>query len=167
MRGTTFDFYIGADGTTAVVLLGGAASFCGAGGCKQLTRRCDCVVAEPNGNLTDTRRVNPGIFKTLGNTKALPFLSGGQKLPAEWQRRLRSYEGGIRPASVDPRPSGRNGLPLTSQMKKPKPDDDKPPKDRDKPPTTMTGHVTNITGTTINTISRRTSLTGRTTAQAT
>ena len=82
VRGTVFDFYIGADGTTAVVLLGGSASFCGPGGCRELTRRCDCVVASRNGGLTETRRVDRSIFKTLGNTKALPFLSGSQKLSA-------------------------------------------------------------------------------------
>lgn len=80
VRGTVFDFYVGADGTTAVVLLGGAASFCGAGGCKQLTKRCDCIVAKRNGNVTDVRRVNRTVFKTLGNARALPFLSGNQKL---------------------------------------------------------------------------------------
>ncbi|WP_426122744.1 FecR domain-containing protein [Pararhizobium sp. PWRC1-1] len=80
VRGTAFDFYVGADGTTAVVMLGGAASFCGAGGCKQLTRRCDCIIAKRNGNMTDVRRVNRTVFKTLGNARALPFLSGNQKL---------------------------------------------------------------------------------------
>ena len=66
VRGTVFDFYVGADGTTAVVLLGGAASFCGAGGCKQLTRRCDGVVARPNGTMTDTRRVTPESSRRSG-----------------------------------------------------------------------------------------------------
>ncbi|WP_114428501.1 FecR family protein [Phyllobacterium bourgognense] len=80
VRGTAFDFYVGPDGTTAVVLLNGSARFCGAGGCKELKRRCDCVVAKPNGQITDTRRVDRNIFKTLGSTKALPFLSGNQKL---------------------------------------------------------------------------------------
>jgi len=80
VRGTAFDFYIGADGTTAIVLLGGSASFCGPGGCRELTRRCDCVVAKPNGSLTDTSKVDRGIFNTLGNTRALPFLSGNQRL---------------------------------------------------------------------------------------
>ena len=80
VRGTVFDVYIGADGTTGVVLLSGSAEFCGAGGCKQLKRRCDCVVATRNGEVTDPRRVDRGIFKTLGNQRALPFLSGNQKL---------------------------------------------------------------------------------------
>ncbi|WEX86750.1 FecR domain-containing protein [Sinorhizobium garamanticum] len=80
VRGTAFDFYVGGDGTTALVLLNGEASFCGPGGCKQLTKRCDCVIANRNGNITDTRRVNRRILETLGNEGALPFLSGNQQL---------------------------------------------------------------------------------------
>ncbi|WP_455273389.1 FecR domain-containing protein [Rhizobium herbae] len=134
VRGTTFDFYIGADGTTAVVLLGGAASFCGAGGCRQLTRRCDCVVARPNGTLTDTRRVNPGIFKTLGNARALPFLSGGQKLPASGSGGCGLTKVEFDPRDVDPPAIRQKRVTPNKPDEKPKPDDDKPPKDHDKPP---------------------------------
>jgi hypothetical protein len=80
VRGTAFDVYIGPDGTTAVVMLNGSAKFCGANGCKELKRRCDCVIAKRNGDVSDARRVDPGIFKTLGNKRALPFMSGNQKL---------------------------------------------------------------------------------------
>ncbi|MBB4568868.1 FecR family protein [Rhizobium leucaenae] len=80
VRGTAFDFYVGANGTTAMVLLNGAAQFCGAGGCRQLKAQCDCVVAKRNGEISDPRRVNRDILKTLGNQKALPFLSGDQTL---------------------------------------------------------------------------------------
>ncbi|WP_259671808.1 FecR domain-containing protein [Rhizobium sp. NLR11b] len=80
VRGTAFDFYVGQDGTTAVVLLNGAASFCGPGGCRQLQQRCDCVVAKPNGDMSPARRVDPSVLDTLGNPRALPFLSGNQRL---------------------------------------------------------------------------------------
>ncbi|MFS8113147.1 FecR domain-containing protein [Rhizobium jaguaris] len=80
VRGTAFDFYVGPNGTTAVVLLNGAAQFCGAGGCRQLKAQCDCVVAKRNGEISDPRRVNRDILKTLGNQRALPFLSGDQRL---------------------------------------------------------------------------------------
>ncbi|ARM89992.1 FecR family protein [Rhizobium sp. CIAT894] len=80
VRGTAFDFYVGPDGTTAVVLLNGAARFCGPGGCRQLQQRCDCVVAKPNGNMSAARRVDPSVLDTLGNRRALPFLSGNQRL---------------------------------------------------------------------------------------
>ena len=80
VRGTEFDVHIGPDGTTAVVLLKGRAQFCGANGCQQLKRHCDCVVATPKGGVTGTRRVDRSIFKTLGSTRALPFLSGTQRL---------------------------------------------------------------------------------------
>jgi hypothetical protein len=133
VRGTAFDFYIGGDGTTAVVLLGGAASFCGAGGCRQLTRRCDCVVARPNGTLTDTRRVTPGIFKTLGNARALPFLSGGQKLSASGGGGCGLTKVEFDPRDIEPPVIRQKRLSPSKPDDKPKPDDDKPPKDPDKP----------------------------------
>lgn len=80
VRGTVFDFYVAANGTTAVVLLSGAAQFCGAGGCRQLKQQCDCVVARRNGQISDPRRVDRDVLKTLGNQRALPFLSGDQQL---------------------------------------------------------------------------------------
>ncbi|MEI2296948.1 FecR family protein [Ensifer sp. MJa1] len=80
VRGTAFDFYVGRDGTTAVVLLSGAARFCGAGGCRELTQRCDCVVARPGGGISDPSRVSRNTLRSLGNAQALPFLSGGQRL---------------------------------------------------------------------------------------
>ncbi|QSY96452.1 FecR domain-containing protein [Rhizobium bangladeshense] len=80
VRGTAFDFYVGPDGTTAVVLLNGAASFCGPGGCRQLQQRCDCVVAKPNGDMSPARRVDPSVLDKLGTSRALPFLSGNQRL---------------------------------------------------------------------------------------
>ncbi|CAN7442693.1 FecR domain-containing protein [Pararhizobium sp. LjRoot238] len=142
VRGTVFDFYVGADGTTAMVLLGGSASFCGPGGCRELTRRCDCVVAERNGDLTETRQVDRSIFKTLGNTRALPFLSGSQKLSA-------SGGGGCGLANVvaipqDVAPKEKRAVPIKPDKKvepkdppdeddKPeKPHDDKPDKPRDR-----------------------------------
>jgi hypothetical protein len=79
VRGTKFDFYVGADGTTAVVLLSGRAQFCGAGGCVQLQRRCDCVIAK-RGQRPSLSRANRQTLATLGNKQALPFLSGNQKL---------------------------------------------------------------------------------------
>lgn len=131
VRGTAFDFYIGGDGTTAVVLLGGAASFCGAGGCRQLTRRCDYVVAKRSGAVTDARRVDGGIFKALGNARALPFLSGNQKLAAS------GGYGGCGLARADDiqrddiTPRVPNQVRPTRETpdkpgKDPKPDDDKP-----------------------------------------
>ncbi|WP_104664231.1 FecR domain-containing protein [Ensifer adhaerens] len=80
VRGTAFDFFVGPDGTTAVVLLSGAADFCGPGGCRQLTQRCDCVVAKPGRRATEPKRVSRTTLKALGNAQALPFLSGGQRL---------------------------------------------------------------------------------------
>jgi hypothetical protein len=80
VRGTAFDFYIGPDGTTAVVLLGGAATFCGSDGCRRLTSRCDCVVAKRGQPTSQVRKVDRTIFTRLRSSRALPFLTGNQAL---------------------------------------------------------------------------------------
>jgi hypothetical protein len=84
VRGTAFDVNVGPDGTTAVVLLNGSAQLCGPGGCRELKKRCDCVVAKRNGEMTAVRRVDRSILRTLGSTRALPFLSGNQALSAKF-----------------------------------------------------------------------------------
>ena len=80
VRGTAFDFYVGSNGVTAVVLLNGSATFCGSNGCRQLKRKCDCVIATQAGGVTDPRRVTQAMLKTMGSARALPFLSGDQAL---------------------------------------------------------------------------------------
>ncbi|EJL56840.1 hypothetical protein PMI09_01579 [Rhizobium sp. CF122] len=80
VRGTAFDFYVGPNGTTAIVLLNGAASFCGPGGCRQLRQQCDCVIATRGGRMTDPSQVDRRTLQTLSNPRALPFLSGDQQL---------------------------------------------------------------------------------------
>jgi hypothetical protein len=79
VRGTKFDFYVGPDGRTGVVLLSGSARFCGAGGCVQMHRKCDCVIAKP-GQRPALSRASRKTLTALGNTRALPFLSGNQRL---------------------------------------------------------------------------------------
>ena len=79
VRGTKFDFYVAPDGTVGLVMLSGSAQFCGAGGCIALTRRCDCLIAKP-GRKPTVSRASRKTLQTLGNTKALPFLTGNQAL---------------------------------------------------------------------------------------
>ena len=86
VRGTVFDFYVNRDGTTAMVLLEGKASFCGSNGCKQLTKKCDCVIGTPRKGVTDPTRVSRATLAALGTTKALPFLSGTQELTSSFGR---------------------------------------------------------------------------------
>ena len=85
IRGTAFDFYVGANGKTAVVLLNGSVRFCGSNGCRELKRRCDVLVATPRGGVSDPRRVDRNIFKDLGNQRALPFMSGDQGLSGKFR----------------------------------------------------------------------------------
>ncbi|TIS53407.1 MAG: hypothetical protein E5W93_15450 [Mesorhizobium sp.] len=80
VRGTAFDVHIAPNGKTAVVLLNGSARFCSGGGCRELKRRCDCVVASPSGAMTDVIKVNRSVLTTLGTSRALPFLTGIQQL---------------------------------------------------------------------------------------
>ena len=58
VRGTKLDIFVGPGGITSVVLLEGAARFCGANGCEDLRRRCDVIVATPGGGVSDASRVN-------------------------------------------------------------------------------------------------------------
>ncbi|MCK3780742.1 FecR domain-containing protein [Ensifer sesbaniae] len=143
VRGTAFDFYVGRDGTTAVVLLSGAANFCGAGGCRQLTQRCDCVVAKPGGGISDPKRVSRNTLKSLGNAQALPFLSGGQRLSGA----LGWAGGGCSLAAAIQEDLERQPLtvkpPTVEQEKpreeKPKPEE-KPHKPEEKPPVQEEGY---------------------------
>ncbi|GAA3089266.1 FecR domain-containing protein [Rhizobium viscosum] len=128
VRGTAFDFYVGPDGTTAVVLLNGAATFCGPGGCRQLQQRCDCVIARPNGNMTDAQPVNRSVLQRLGNQRALPFLSGNQSLTGGL-----GLLGGCRMASVDPERKDR--LRQTPEQRDPDPQPQQQPQKQDAPPT--------------------------------
>ncbi|WP_394888627.1 FecR domain-containing protein [Mesorhizobium sp. AaZ16] len=127
VRGTAFDVYVAANGTTAVVLLSGAARFCGSNGCRQLTRRCDCVIATRSGGVSDPRRVNPGMLRTLGSARALPFLSGDQRLSGGFQTGSGSC--GLSMASLS-EPKAQRSI---SQPPAPNPDRPNPPNKPDKP----------------------------------
>ena len=90
IRGTGLDIYVGSGGITAIVLLSGAATFCGSNGCQDLRRRCDVVVATPSGGVAPADRVNRSIFNVLGTVRSLPFLTGAQPL----SRRFRMVPNG-------------------------------------------------------------------------
>ena len=85
IRGTAFDVYVGAGGTTAVVLFSGAARFCGSNGCRDLKRRCDVIVATPRGGVGNPRRMSRDILNELGAQRALPFISGKQSLSGKFR----------------------------------------------------------------------------------
>ncbi|MEW9836927.1 FecR family protein [Mesorhizobium marinum] len=85
IRGTRLEIFIGTGGQTAVVLLSGAARFCGANGCEDLRRRCDVVVARPGSGVSPAARVNRDIFQELGTDAAFPFLTGRQRLSSGFQ----------------------------------------------------------------------------------
>ncbi|MEW9805399.1 FecR domain-containing protein [Mesorhizobium sp. ZMM04-5] len=80
VRGTRLDIFIGEAGLTSVVLLEGGARFCGVNGCQELRRRCDVVIATPDGGVSDPARVDRSVFQSMGTDSAFPFLSGRQRL---------------------------------------------------------------------------------------
>jgi hypothetical protein len=85
IRGTAFDVYIGPGGLTGVVLLKGSVQFCGANGCRDLKRRCDFVMATPKGGVTAPARVSRASLQKLQNARALPFMTGDQRLSRRFQ----------------------------------------------------------------------------------
>ena len=85
IRGTAFDVYIGPGGVTGVVLLKGSVRFCGANGCRDLKRRCDFVLATPKGGVTAPTRVSRDALRKLQNARALPFVTGDQRLSRRFQ----------------------------------------------------------------------------------
>lgn len=80
IRGTAFDVYVGSGGITAVVLLQGRVRFCGANGCRELRRRCDFLIATPRGGVSEPARVSSDALRRLQNSRALPFITGSQRL---------------------------------------------------------------------------------------
>lgn len=99
VRGTAFDVYVGPDGTTAVTLLNGTAEFCTSQGCQRLDRRCEFLLARPNGDITKPK----GVVRDIGlNQRAedvFPFLTGNAGLP-------RGFRGGSSCAGLDADASG-------------------------------------------------------------
>ena len=85
IRGTAFDVHVNPDGTTAVVLFSGSARFCGSNGCRDLKRRCDVIVATPRGGVGNPKRLDRNILSGLGTARALPFISGHQKLSGNFR----------------------------------------------------------------------------------
>ena len=72
MRGTVFDFYVNREWHDRDGAAEGTASFCGSNGCKQLTKKCDCVVGTPRKGVTDPTRVSRATLAALGTTKRSP-----------------------------------------------------------------------------------------------
>jgi hypothetical protein len=81
VRGTAFDVYVAPDGTTAVTLLTGAAEFCSTKGCQRIDRRCDFLIARPDGTISRPKGVVNDLGLRTSGRDAFPFLSGQAGLP--------------------------------------------------------------------------------------
>lgn len=101
VRGTAFDVYVGPDGATAVTLLSGTAEFCTSQGCQRLDRRCEFLLARPNGEITKPK----GVVRDIGLNKraedVFPFLTGKAGLP-------RGFSGGSGCAGLNANASGES-----------------------------------------------------------
>lgn len=113
VRGTAFDVYVGPDGTTAITLLNGSAEFCTSQGCQRLNRRCEYLLARPNGDISKPK----GVVRDIGVGKpaedVFPFLTGNAGLPRGFRSGsscagLSADAGvGIRSTPKDPAPKRR------------------------------------------------------------
>lgn len=104
VRGTAFDVYVGPDGLTAVTLLSGAAEFCTSKTCQRIDRRCDFLIARPDGTISRPK----GVVNDLGISRrgrdAFPFLSGQAGLP-------RGFKAGSSCAGLRAAATGGPGFP--------------------------------------------------------
>ena len=104
VRGTAFDVYVAPNGLTAVTLLNGAAEFCSSKGCQRIDRRCDVLIARPDGTISRPK----GVVNDLGigtrGSDAFPFLSGQAGLP-------RGFKSGSNCAGLSAAASGGGGFP--------------------------------------------------------
>lgn len=123
IRGTVVDIFVGSGGKTCVVLLKGRARFCGSNGCKELTRRCDVIVATPGGGVANPQRVSAGTIASLGSARALPFISGQQRLSGRFRT------GGCQLAALEKSKTA----PATRATSTPTPDVPDPPDPPDPP----------------------------------
>jgi hypothetical protein len=84
IRGTAFDFTI-RNGRLYLLLYRGAVSFCGAGGCKTLTRSCDYLVAG-GGRTSDPQALSKGAESGLNVGQAFPLLVNQSRLTSQFRQ---------------------------------------------------------------------------------
>ena len=149
IRGTVVDIFVGSGGKTAVVLLKGHARFCGSNGCKELTRRCDVIVATPGGGVANPQRVSAGTIASLGSARALPFISGHQQLSGRFRAGGCQLSASLnRSKTATPtRAPGTQSTPDTPDPPGPNPPDPPSPPDPPDPPSPPSnGHSNNGKG---------------------
>jgi hypothetical protein len=84
IRGTAFDFTI-RNGRVYVLLFRGAVSFCGAGGCKTITRTCDYIVAG-GGRVTDPQPLSNGMRSGLNVGQIFPLVANQNRLTSQFRQ---------------------------------------------------------------------------------
>lgn len=118
VRGTAVEIFVGLNGLTAVALLNGAAEFCTEQDCERLTRRCDFLVARPDGSITRPK----GVVRDLGIRQraedVFPFLTGKSGLPRGFKANSSCAGLGTLPS----RTGGNNPRERSIEFSPPRPD---------------------------------------------
>jgi hypothetical protein len=82
VRGTAFDLYVLADGSTAVLLQAGQVQFCTtAGACQVLRRTCDYIVSKSGGAVSLPSRYSAATLQGQGFDNAFPYIANTGLLP--------------------------------------------------------------------------------------
>lgn len=116
VRGTLFDGYIDADGSSVIVLLNGQVEVCNhGGGCIQLDNPCESVRIDPSGRMNQAARPDPNLLGGVGAQAAVPFLVDQQQLKPQMRGSaavVRNCTGslGVNPLTGPTAPSGGRGF---------------------------------------------------------
>lgn len=90
IRGTAFDIQH-LRGRTYIMLINGRVEFCNfSGTCKTIKRKCDYVVVNRNGNISDPVQPKDGIFEKRDMVRYFPFIADQGPLEQDFRLRVQT-----------------------------------------------------------------------------
>lgn len=90
IRGTAFDIQH-LRGRTYVMLINGRVEFCSfSGTCKTIRRKCDYVVVNRNGNISDPVQPKDGIFEKRDMVRYFPFIADQGPIKQDFRLRVKT-----------------------------------------------------------------------------
>jgi hypothetical protein len=108
IRGTAFDMQH-YRGRTYIMLVSGEVTFCtNSGECETITRKCDYVVASPDGSITPPVQPRRGIFQGRDMEIYFPFINDQSQIEPEFQLGISRCGGGASFAGVNQPGNGDN-----------------------------------------------------------
>lgn len=83
LRGTAFDLHV-FGGRAYLMMAEGAVEFCSnSGSCRTVSRKCDYIVVDAGGNISDTMQPRTGLFNRRDLARIFPFIANqGQLQPS-------------------------------------------------------------------------------------